>query len=309
MNMLRIPTSNTTEATKVQAIINETYRDVSLKKTWWWRFKREIIVTANDITTGTVSVTNNSTAVSFSSAPTPSIANRKLSVTGNTLDPNAVYRISLHNAGETGATLDAVYTGATAATASYKVYDDEYDLASDFSELKWLKRFGQDRPIDFISPEEMFTIKQFDASEGAPQVVTVFDFATTGDPTTRRQLIVHPYPDEIYRLEVFYERTLNTELSGTTEPLIPDDYRQILVYGALARAFPVMLNDVERGTFYQNLFNDVLAVMAAKHEELSGSTPTVQPRDEHRRFYSRRRRITPATADLGSYFDRWPNSP
>ena len=306
MNQLRIPVSNTTEQTKVAALINEIYRDIGAKyPNWWWLRKRSTIATVNDITTGTVDVTNNSTGITFSSAPAPDLDGRVFLVTGNTLDSGAVYRISAHTAGAAAATLDAVYTGATDTAASYHVYGDSYSLPTDLKDVLFIKRYGFLPPLQMISPEEMQTIKQYDMSEGKPQVAAVIDFATTGDPTTARRLVIHPYPDEIYRLELDYTQSLNTELSSTTQPLIPDDYRQILVYGALARGYPIFLNDLQRGAYFQTLFNDVLNLMVSvqrKHEGL----PMIAPRDSYRSFYRKGRRITGANVDLGTFFDRWP---
>lgn len=305
-NQLRIPTSNSTEMTKIQALINECYRDIGAKYTnWFWLRKRTVLSTVDDITTGTVDVTNNSTSITFSSAPTPDLDNRVFLVTGNTLDSGAVYRISAHTAGAAAATLDAVYTGATDTTASYHVYGDAISLPTDLKDLLFVKRYGFLQPLQIISPEEMQTIKQYDVSEGKPQVAAVIDFLTTGDPTTARRLVIHPYPDEIYRLEVDYTQSLNTELSGTTQPLIPDDFRHILVYGALARGYPIFLNDIQRGQVFQGLFNDVLNLMVAvqrKHEGL----PMIAPRDSYRSFYRKGRRVTGAQVDLGSFFDRLP---
>lgn len=308
-NRLRIPTTIAAEMTKLGALINDVYRDIGMKYlNWWWRRKKQILVTSNDITTGTVSVTNNSTTITFSSAPTPSVAKRALLIPGNTLDSGAVYQISTHVAGATGAVLDAVYTGATDAAAAYHVYQDQYSLSTDVAHLLRIKRFGVTTPLDIISPDDMMILKQTDTSEGKPRAAALSDFATTGDPTTARQLIIYPYPDEIYRLEIEYSRTLNTELSGTVEPLIPDDYRQVLVYGTLARGYPIFLNDTTRGTFFQNLFNDVLALMVAVQRDHEGY-PQMVPSDSYRRFYTRRRRLSGASVDLGSWFDRLPNEP
>ena len=309
MNQLRIPVSNTTEQTKIAAVINEVYRDVAAKTDWWWLTKRTTVATVNDITAGTVSVTNNSTAITFSSAPTPSVIRRKFYVSGNTTDSGAVFRVSAHTAGATAATLDAVYTGATNTAAAYNVWGDEYDLPTDCARLLMIRRYGHTWPLELVGPSDMAALKVWDVSEGKPQLATVVDFQTTGDPTTQRQLVIHPYPDEIYRLEVSYRRTLNTELSGSTEPLIPDDYRQILVYGALARAYPIFLNDTTRGTYFQSLFNDVLNLMTAVQIERTGDRPRIQVQDQYRRFYQYGRRASPARMDLGSFFDRWPMAP
>src|SRR2546422_103244 len=82
----------------------------------------------------------------------------------------------------------------------------------------WLvKRYGEGLPLKIVGMAELARYKILDQTEGKPEIVTVFDNATTGDPTTARQLQVHPYPDKTYRLEVFYKQQLNTELSGTTQ--------------------------------------------------------------------------------------------
>lgn len=305
MNKLRIPTSNTTEATKVAAMINEVYRTIAAKQDWWWLVKRTVINTSDDVSTGTVSVTNNSTAITFSSAPATSVAGFVLLVPGNTLDSGAVYRIATHTAAATAATLDAAYTGATNTAIAYNVYRDQYDLPSDFGKPLWIKRFGYPYPLENIGPEEMAGIKLYSTAAGKPEIYTVDDFSTTGDPTTVRQLIVHPYPDAIFRLEAKYKQTLNTELSGTTRPLIPDDYVNVLIYGALGEGFPVFLNDLERGLYFQGLFVDTLNLMSAAQKERTGDNPQIVPHDTYRQYYETRRHVDPATADLGSYFDRW----
>ena len=132
---------------------------------------------------------------------------------------------------------------------------------------------------------------------------SILDHATTGDPTQRRLLWLYPYPERAYRMEVWYKQNLNTEMATGNEPFIPDDYRQVLVYGTLARGYPIQLNDTERGAFYQNLFNDVMALMAAQQREYAvdhaGIAPDMNPYRRERT--SRRRHMT-----LRSYFDRGP---
>ena len=306
-NSLRIPTSNTTEMTKLAAVINEVYRDIGAKyPNWWWLRKRSIINTVADIITGTVNVTNDSTSITFTTGPTASAVGRSFIVTGNTLDSGAVYRVSAHTAGATTATLDAAYTGGTDTAAGYQLYTDSYSLPTDLKDPIFVKRFGFLQPLQIIDPEQMQTIKQYDVSTGKPQVASILDFATTGDPTTARRMIIHPYPDEIYRLELEYNQSLNTELSSTTQPLIPDDYRQILVYGALARGYPIFLDDLQRGLYFQSLFNDVLNLMVAVQRKYEG-LPTIAPTDSYRSFYRKGRRISAANVDLGSFFGRWPS--
>ena len=83
--------------------------------------------TVGPITAGTILVTNGSTSITFSSAPTVSVQARELLVTGW----REAYRIATHTAGATAATLDSEFNGTTAAAANYRVIQREYDLASD----------------------------------------------------------------------------------------------------------------------------------------------------------------------------------
>lgn len=310
MNALRIPTGNSTEASKISAVMNGVYREIGLKGDgqWWWLVKRALLATRADITTGTASVTNNNTGVTLTDGPATSTVGGKFYVAGNTTDAGAFFRIATHTDASTSVTLDGVYTGSTDTAASYQILFDEYSLATDVGKLQHIRRFGRPEPLRIISPEEMHRLKIWDTSTGKPELAALIDFATTGDPTTAKRLVVHPYPDEIYRLEYTYFQTLNTELSSTTRPLIPDDYVEILVYGSLAVAYNTFVNDPQRGREFQARYTDLLNLMLGQQRRHQGN-PSVQPADHYRSFYRRGRRVNPNVADLGDLFDRYPSVP
>lgn len=305
-NSLRLPTSNTTEATKIAHLINDVYRDIYIKQDWWFLEKRTVLNTVIPYDTGTLTLTNGSTGGTFGTAPGAglgSFAGRVLIVTGNTTDPGAVYRFATHTAGAGAFVLDAAYTGPDTTDAAFRVYTDRYSMPTDTGKLLRTRNWGAGAPAKIIAPVEMNTLKSWDQATGAPTALCVQDFATTGDPTTARQVEIYPYPDATYRIELTYKQQLNTELSGTTQPLIPDEYRQLLVYGALSRGYPIFLADSERGQVYTALFNDLFNLMAAAHREYNQDRPQIQPADTWRRSQSPRRR---GRVSLGSYFDRWP---
>ena len=320
MNNLRMPVTNTVELAKVTAVINEVYRDICAKQDWWWLEKRTVINTEPQLVAGgtnvlglvapaSASVTIGSSMVTFTSAIAQSMAGRIFMVPGGAQDSLAAYRISTTStAGANPLPLDAQYTNATNAAAGYQLYKDTYDLPADCGKLLYVKRYGYDLPLSLIGKNEMANLKITDTRTGKPQVATLLEFATVGDPTTARQLVVHPYPDQLYRLEILYKQSLNTELASTTQAFIPDDYRQVLVYGTLARAYAIFLNDVERSKYFMELFNDVLALMAAQQKEYAHDQPGIAPRNDYRpRRTSRSRRSGNMT--LGSIFDRWPSEP
>ena len=307
MNALRIPTTNTTEAAKVDAVINMVYREICGKYDFFWLTKRQTIVTTDDITTGTISLTKGSVTGAYSSAPAISTTGRILYVSSNAVE-DALFRISAHTAGDTALTLVSAYTGATASAASYNVYQDTYDLASDMGKVLHIRRYGYPYPLKIVGFQEMANLKGFDRSEGPPQLAAIHDYDTSGDPTSVRQLIVHPFPEDLYTLEISYRQALNTELSGSTRPLIPDDWLHVLEWGALAAAYPILLNDPVRGTFYHQKYVDALNLMVARHREWEDA-PQVSLEDDYRGFFRRSRRIGPGRMDMGNYFDRWPYEP
>ena len=45
MNSLRLPESNATQQTRVLDILNEVYRDIMAKYTWYWLVKRQVFNT------------------------------------------------------------------------------------------------------------------------------------------------------------------------------------------------------------------------------------------------------------------------
>ena len=303
-NQLRLPTTNTAEMTKVAALINEVYRDIYVKHDWWFLLKRTVLNTTAKASDGTVSVTLGSTAITFTSAQ-GDIKGHIFYVPGGSNDPGALYRISTTSTAATAHQLDAAYTNATSTAAGYRLYQDALSLPADCGKLIQVKRYGELLPLKPIGKEEMMGLKIRDTSEGKPQFYSIFDYATTGDPTTVRLLQIHPFPDKAARLEILYKQQLNTELSSTTQPFLPDEYRQILIYGALSRGYPIFLNDLERGKFFQALFNDMVALMVAQQREYASDFPDYQPENDYRRARAR----APGSYTLGSWFDRLPNVP
>jgi hypothetical protein len=328
MNSLRIPVSNATERAKVSAVINETYRDICAKQDWWWLKKRVGINTEAKITAGTVSVIEASRTVEFSDVPRRRhldstlvggvmwLLGWKLFIPGQAADPGAIYPIAVHTVGEVDALLESYYTGPTDSAAGYRLYADSYPLPLDCDKVLSFQRFGRMEPATRVGIEEMLRIKQTDTSEGPPELYSVYDHYPTGDlpdelPTNElvlnnRLLQIHPYPDKAYRMEIWYKQHLNTELFGTTQPYLPDSYRQVLVYGALSRAYPIFLNDTERGQVYLGLFNDLMALMSAQNKEYADDKTMLVPDMSP---YRRRQRRPRTAYTLGEWFDRLPNWP
>ena len=193
---------------------------------WYWARKqpRGIVTTDPLVETGTVTVTEGSTAVTFSSGPTASVAGWRLEVAKLPTVP----RILSHTAGSTSATLDAVWPEDTQTTATYVCYNVEYDLASDFVRFAgspYLHSRYMD-PIPVGSRESHDAAYPFGTFFKSP--------ATAAAMIQPRRIQLNSYDDRRYRLEydyVFMPADL-TASPSSEEPLVPRPHRGVLASGA-----------------------------------------------------------------------------
>src|ERR1044071_4592479 len=206
MNRIRIPVTNTDALTRVKQIINERYQAILRHEDWFWTVTRYVVNTASDFNWGTVTIVQGATSFTFSNVATGlgSFVGAKLLVPTGTPDSLAVYRIAAHTANQATGSVDVAYSNPSAVNAAFHVYTDEYDLPTNFGKFADLQRFGYRVPARPVGPADMLMLKGSDTTVGKPMRYTVYDFETSGDPTTQRRMWVHPYPDQFYRMEVYY---------------------------------------------------------------------------------------------------------
>ena len=203
--------------------------DPEVHETWWWIRKDDQGVLTLDpvIDTGTVSVTNNSTSITFSSGPTPSVAGRHIKID----DHADVFVISAHSAGQTSATLESVYTGSTDATASYKVMHLDYDLAGDVLYLSSpMKAFQDGRKeipgIDLNSLSEKYPLNH--TAAGVPK-----NFAFLSQSKVRFSHYGGSSSTDLIKIDYEYAAEPSDLADDSNEPLVPREYRFILADWAL----------------------------------------------------------------------------
>lgn len=197
----------------------------AMSEVWWWLRKDDQgVLTLNPIIeAGTVNVENNSASITFSSAPTPSVVGRHFKIN----DHADVFIITAHTAGQTGATLESVYTGDTNITASYKVIQFDYELASDILYLSSPMFAYQDGEreiglIDLSTLKRRWPINNLHSGvprNCAPLSQTAIRFSHYGG-TSSTDLIKIDY-------EYTREPSDLTD-SGSETPLVPRQYRKIL---------------------------------------------------------------------------------
>lgn len=211
-----------------------------INEDWLWLSKTGVLTITPGISTGSVSVTKGSTAVTFSNSPTDSLS-LAVSVSGwflRIVGHQDVFRISSHIAGQTTATLDSTYTGDTASGASYDVFPLEYTLASDVLRLKspmWARTTATQFPyspgkisvMDLSSLRELYPLDRIAST--IPSAA-----AMVADQIVR----FNTWPTGYMRIEYDYLR-VPPALTGAAleEPVIPLKDRRILADGALGFLF------------------------------------------------------------------------
>ena len=123
-------------------------------------FKNGAIETVDDYSTGTIAVTNGSTAVTGTTTVwTAAMVGRKIRVSGE----KPYYRIVSINTGAQTLVLDHEYQGDDDATASYEIFKDEYRLNADVDKYKTIRQIENGIPLFSITPSD------FDKSYPTPE--------------------------------------------------------------------------------------------------------------------------------------------
>jgi hypothetical protein len=236
----REPTDGTSDL-NAQAIVhlNRAYQgiwgggselDPNIHEKWWWLRKDDQgVLTLNPVhDDGTISVTNNSTTITFSSAPSTSMAGRHFKVN----DHADVFVISSHTAETVGGVLESVYTGATNTAASYRAMHLDYDLATDLLHIRAPIIAYQDgrQEIDIIDLENLTRRWPLnERSSGVPR-----DASMIGQKKIRFSHYGGTSSTDLIKLDYEYTKEPSDLADNSTEPLVPRQYRKILADWALA---------------------------------------------------------------------------
>lgn len=273
--------------TQVLIWLNSNYRkiwqgggefDPSINEDWTWLRKSGNIILQAKITTGTISVTNNSASATLSASQSTDVVNWFFKVDTH----EAVFQISTHGGGNDALTLDSVYTGDTNTTASYKLVKLEYSLASDvieilspmFTSFRANRRFNFDGQIDGVSLQAIPWQRELLA--GVPE------FFSQIDETTVR---FNRYADDdLLRVDYRYKKRPNDLTdSGSEEPLVPLHHRSVLSDMTLFDLFKAKNDD--RADSIALEAKQGLKAMAVENQnrlsQMDGDYGRVRPRNDY----------------------------
>jgi hypothetical protein len=232
--------------------------DPGLAEDWAWLRKPlpGVLVLSPPMTAGTVAVTQGSAAATLSQVPVNyvgipvSAVNWFLKITS---EPDIV-RVIAHTPGTTALTLDAAFTGDTAATAGYTLFLTDYDLAADLlrviAPLRTFRNSGWNSrddykiySVDLDTMEEEWPLALIES--GIPDYFAPIGETTGGVKRVRFNRCGGPDPTVAYRVEYeyLYRPTPLTSPGTLEEPALPREWRHLLADYLTAYLFGIKHDD------------------------------------------------------------------
>lgn len=223
-------------ATAVLDMLNRAYQGIwsggaelepDTQEVWWWLSTYNTLNLDPALATGSISITNNATLFTLTGAPTYSLQ-------GWYFKANAhadVFRISSHNANEATGFLESKYTGLTNTAANFKIWKQDYSLATDVLYLTSPMFIYQDdqHEVRGISYEEMrkkWPMNQ--RAAGVPQ-----NFCMIGDRQVQFSHYGGATSGDLIKVDYYYAKQ-PADLTQSSVPAVPKQYRKILVDWTLA---------------------------------------------------------------------------
>lgn len=217
----------TTDDTLLGIWVNAAYKHVCGLYNWPWLIKPGTVQTVVDITTGTVSINAASTALTFSSAPTVSVASQYMIKFTATSDD--WYNISSHTASSTSATLATAFAGSSNISgAAYICRKVLYSLPSDCDRVIDIRQAITDQKLSAVD------IRTFDRALPDPSATgTPYYFSPVGlDSSNAWQITLYPIPDAKVNLHVRYLQ-IPADMTSTNNPVLPEKFHDVIIWAAL----------------------------------------------------------------------------
>lgn len=222
--------------TAVMDYINRAYRTLCAGASeflpeqvtdWWWMRDSAVLTLLPVIDTGTVSVTQDSANIVFSSAPAIDVDGFRFRVDTHP----EVFKIATHTAASPNATLDSPYTGPTSGALPYKLMKVEYALSVSVNALiSPMLGYRNNGRIQGLTPERMDDLWPLaELSQGVPTAFALEDPQTVrfshGGRTDGQSMRVE------YRFRPIVDDLTD---SPSSTPLVPLEYRAVLADMATA---------------------------------------------------------------------------
>lgn len=293
-NRVRVTTGVTASETQAKRYINIALHDMHIGNQYKfpWCERQSTLITHAPYETGTLSVAAGSTTLTGSgtlwhTANTYGVDNTrtggKITIAGGT----DVYKIA-SRASDTSISMATRYVASSDASGvTYRYFEDEYALASDFLRPVDLQLFSSAFSIPIISRTEFRARFPRPNVSGRPRVACLFDEGFSSSTTPVRKVAFYPYPDATYIIPYAYITSavgvssagadLTSLSSDTDEPIVPLMYRHAIVLHALSHWYRDKKDDA-RSDQAMAEYVDIVTRIVSDHDIGTHATAQIQPR-------------------------------
>jgi len=242
--------------TMIKGYVNDKYKLIANKYPWLWLYETTTLVTTAKYNTGTISTDGTPTIPGIGTMFTSAMVGRKFKAVGF----EEIYTIAAF-VSTTEITLDNNFNGDDISDGSYEIFQDLMSLPSDLDSIVSLKQHLTPIKIDPIGIREL---ERYDPSSNLTTTDPLKYAYTEVDSSGNKQIILYPPPYRAMILDLKYKKQI-TELSADDdEPLIPEQYRQILKWGVMSDVFVNQKNDprwLVADKTYRELLSDMLGLI------------------------------------------------
>lgn len=284
-----------------------------------WAERRDYIRTHAEYTTGTLTATQGNQTITGASTAWNTAngqGQNNMRVGGKVVisGEDEVYEVTAV-ASDTSATISPAYIGTTAASLSYRYFEDEYALATDFWKPVDARSFDDHRNIRLVGRTDFrryFPNNRWTTT--AIACATIIDRPPSGNTTPIRKILFGPAPSNVQVIPYSYvTKNLVVSSAGVAqeqfsadadEPILPIHYRHVIVLGALAHWMRDRKDD-PRFTAIQQERDSLLARML-DDQDIGASTFEIRfNRASYRARARRPWRQGSGRYDINSRFDRF----
>ena len=289
---VRVTTGITATENLAKRAINVALQDMHLgmEYRYPWAERRAVLRTQDDYSTGTITATQGSTAVTGASTlwkTANSFAIDNVRTTGKILIGGGTTPYGISSVtNDTAAVLTDRFVETTVSAGTYVYYEDEYDLATDFLRPVDAQRFSDEVNIDIISRTEFRRRYPSNTTRGRPTVATILDFAPSGNTTPIRRVKFSPAPDSFILIPYTYiTSNLVVDSTGTAktgftadsdEPIVPLRYRHAILFHALYNWYRDRKDD-DRAIAAKAEYTDIM-MRIMSDSEIGAVRPQIRPR-------------------------------
>jgi len=211
--------------TVVKQALNDVLEEICQAHNFSWLYGNSSFITVKPYTTGTVSVEEASATITGTDTVwTSSMVGRKFYC------GNATYEISeVTTTPAMTLTLSTVYAGDTDTSATYKIYQDEYSLASDVEDVLAVRQENNPQKIEKVGIEVIDKYYPQRISFGYPSIYSIVGY----DSTYYIKIAVYPIPNQARNIYYRYKKRVTEMSADDSTPIVPLRYRWVLAKGAL----------------------------------------------------------------------------